>query len=130
MVRRRTSAFRQRHAGLRGEPLGANPPGFTLIELLVVIAIIALLMAILFPVLSRVRKQVRAMVCQAKLRQWGTVLPLYAQDNEGRFPCNVDGSAGAWLLRAAQRQQQGPELAPGLILPFSHEGYRLLPHGP
>jgi len=72
---------------------------FTLIELLVVIAIITLLMAILVPALSRARKQARATVCQARLRQWGTVLALYAQDNEGRFPCNVSGTAGAWLLR-------------------------------
>jgi hypothetical protein len=26
-------------------------------------------------------------------------LALYAQDNDGHFPCNVDGSAGTWLLR-------------------------------
>ncbi len=78
-----------------------RPAGFTLIELLVVIAIIALLMAILMPTLSRVRKQAKAMVCQTKLRQWGMVLAMYAQDNDGRFPCNVVGSAGAWLLRGA-----------------------------
>jgi hypothetical protein len=35
------------------------------------------------------------------LRQWGTVLALYAQDHEGHLPCNSDGSAGAWLLRGA-----------------------------
>jgi prepilin-type N-terminal cleavage/methylation domain-containing protein len=76
-----------------------HPNGFTLIELLVVVAAIALLMAILVPALSRARKQAKAMVCQARLRQWGTVLALYAQDHEGRFPCNASGTAGAWLLR-------------------------------
>src|SRR5512136_2226197 len=45
--------------------------GFTLIELLVVISVIVLLMAILLPTLSRVRKQARAVGCQANLRQWG-----------------------------------------------------------
>ena len=45
--------------------------GFTLIELLVVIAIIAVLMAVLMPSLTRVRKQARAVACQARLKSWG-----------------------------------------------------------
>jgi len=69
-----------------------NPKAFTLIELLVVIAIIALLMAILLPALQRVRKQSRAVACQANLRQWATTLGLYLEDNEGRFP-RARGSA-------------------------------------
>jgi prepilin-type N-terminal cleavage/methylation domain-containing protein/prepilin-type processing-associated H-X9-DG protein len=86
-----------------GLPRRANARrrGFTLIELLVVIAIVALLMALLVPALSSARKQAKAMVCQARLRQWGTILALYAQDNEGHFPCNLSGDAGAWLLRGA-----------------------------
>ncbi len=39
------------------------------------------------------------MVCQARLKQWGTILALYAQDNEGRFPCDYNGASGLWLLR-------------------------------
>ena len=57
--------------------------GFTLIELLVVIAIIALLMSILMPTLHRVRKQARAVVCQANLRQWGTLYAAYTAENDG-----------------------------------------------
>jgi prepilin-type N-terminal cleavage/methylation domain-containing protein/prepilin-type processing-associated H-X9-DG protein len=67
---------------------------FTLIELLVVIAIIALLMALLMPALSRARQQARAMVCQSRLRQWGTILALYAQENEGR----LNAKAGTWAV--------------------------------
>jgi prepilin-type N-terminal cleavage/methylation domain-containing protein len=63
-----------------------NSLGFTLIELLMVIAIIALLMAILFPVLRSARNQARTIVCQANLKQWGQILNLYTQDNEGFLP--------------------------------------------
>jgi len=60
--------------------------GFTLIELLVVIAIIALLMSILVPTLQRVRKQARAVACQANLRQWGILWATYAAEHDGRLP--------------------------------------------
>ena len=60
--------------------------GFTLIELLVVIAIIALLMAILLPSLQRVKKQARAVKCQANLRQWGTHWAMRTGENDGYFP--------------------------------------------
>ena len=69
-----------------------NPKAFTLIELLVVIAIISLLIAILLPALQRVRKQARAVFCQTNLRQWGTTIALYTEENEGRLP--RDGTIG------------------------------------
>jgi len=73
--------------------------GFTLIELLVVVAIIALLLAILMPALQRVRKQARGVICQANLRQWGTICKLYTDDNDGRFPERKSGSNayGRWM---------------------------------
>jgi prepilin-type N-terminal cleavage/methylation domain-containing protein len=58
--------------------------GFTLIELLVVISIVALLMAILLPALGRVRKQGKAVACQAKLRQWGVVFSMYMDEHDGK----------------------------------------------
>ncbi len=58
---------------------------FTLIELLVVISILVFLIALLLPALGRARKQARAIVCQAKLRQWGLAFAGYTNDNEGRF---------------------------------------------
>jgi prepilin-type N-terminal cleavage/methylation domain-containing protein len=62
-----------------------RPEAFTLIELLVVISVIAVRMAILTPALSRARKLGQSAVCQAHLRQWGTVFFLYTVDNSGRF---------------------------------------------
>lgn len=59
---------------------------FTLIELLVVIAIIALLMGILMPALHRVREQARESACRGNVRSIGTVLIMYLQENEYRFP--------------------------------------------
>ena len=77
---------------------------FTLIELLVVISVIVLLMAILLPALQRVKKQARAVACQANLRQWGTILALYVEDNQGRFPHTL----GRWLLGRSLLGEDSP----------------------
>jgi prepilin-type N-terminal cleavage/methylation domain-containing protein/prepilin-type processing-associated H-X9-DG protein len=70
---------------------------FTLIELLVVIAIIALLMAILMPALAAVRKQARAVVCQANLRQWGLCINTYGQSYDGALFVYQQGGRGMWF---------------------------------
>jgi prepilin-type N-terminal cleavage/methylation domain-containing protein len=58
--------------------------GFTLIELLVVISIIALLLSILMPSLQKAKESAKRLVCQAQLKQWGTIFHVYAFDNKGR----------------------------------------------
>jgi len=59
---------------------------FTLVELLVVIGIIALLISILMPALSRARGQANLIDCQARMRQIGQGLQLYATEAKGLLP--------------------------------------------
>jgi len=66
--------------------------GFTLIELLVVIAIIGLLMSILIPALAVARRYSKKVVCQSNLRQWGLILEMYTDENNGFFFEGVYGS--------------------------------------
>jgi len=84
--------------------------GFTLIELLVVISILVLLISLLLPALQRARKQARAVVCQANLNRWGTILALYAEDNEGRIP-RVSMNPW-WLFRSSWLPDGDPNKPP------------------
>ena len=100
---------------------------FTLIELLVVIAVIAVLMAVLLPVLGRVRKQAKAVVCQANLRQWGMALRVYAQDNEGQLPTSGGGTSGVWLLRGSFTGRDDPNSSGHALHHFSTRKLVLCP---
>jgi prepilin-type N-terminal cleavage/methylation domain-containing protein/prepilin-type processing-associated H-X9-DG protein len=80
---------------------------FTLIELLVVIAIVALLMAILLPALQKVKRQGRAVICRSNLKQWGTVLALYVDENDGKLPI-LSSSTVLWFFRGAWLPEGDP----------------------
>lgn len=77
--------MRTRQHEQRDQP-GGGWRGFTLIELLVVVAIIALLMAILLPSLGSAREQAKAIKCLSNLKQIGTAMVRYFQDNGDWFP--------------------------------------------
>lgn len=62
------------------------PSAFTLIELLVVIAIIAILAAMLLPTLSAAKKHAAHAACLNNLKQLGTGMMTYIDENEDTFP--------------------------------------------
>jgi prepilin-type N-terminal cleavage/methylation domain-containing protein/prepilin-type processing-associated H-X9-DG protein len=72
--------------------------GFTLIELLVVIAIIAVLIALLLPAVQAAREAARRAQCVNNLKQIGTAMHNY-HDQQGSLPYGVKGCCwGTWLV--------------------------------
>lgn len=84
----------------------SNGAGFSLIELLVVIFIIVLLIALLLPGLRLARNLARSAVCQANLKQWGSIFFLYTEDNQGRLP--EDLGDALWFVRSSSLPDGDP----------------------
>jgi prepilin-type N-terminal cleavage/methylation domain-containing protein/prepilin-type processing-associated H-X9-DG protein len=96
-----TISGRSRHFGAK--------KGFTLIELLVVIAIIAMLLAILVPSLKRAKQQALAVIDLSRLKQWGTLYKLYADDYKDHLPSGWN-SKKMWMTNLMSYYQNTDEL--------------------
>jgi prepilin-type N-terminal cleavage/methylation domain-containing protein len=88
--------------------MGQKHRGFTLIELLVVVAIIGLLIAILLPSLANARELAKTAACASNLRQVGSIIHLFAAENDGRAPGSASTTSSvAWqqILNAETMQR-------------------------
>lgn len=89
--------FTRRPAAVR-RPLRSRT-GLTLIELLTVVAIIIILASMLIPAARNTIESGRSTRCKNNLKQWGTAVMLYVQENDGRLP-SAQTTSGAHTPRS------------------------------
>jgi prepilin-type N-terminal cleavage/methylation domain-containing protein/prepilin-type processing-associated H-X9-DG protein len=126
----KTSFALQHNVSQSGLPSGCSKlhprrGGFTLIELLAVIAIFAVLAALILPVLSKMRLQAEVSESMARMRQIGTGMQLFANDNNMRLP---GGGFSSPLIRwmhmvAPYMGIEADQVKDGV--PYSSKGYHV-----
>jgi prepilin-type N-terminal cleavage/methylation domain-containing protein len=74
-----------------------RPRGFTYTELLCVLAIIAVGWMLILPAVTRAREAADAADCALRLRHIGFALRMYADDNYGHLPPNLEAAVSRYL---------------------------------
>lgn len=70
--------------------IGRGVAAFTLLETLVSVTLLAVLMGMLLPGLGRARDQAKLTSCSTSMASIGKAMFIFAGDNKGRFPINVE----------------------------------------
>jgi prepilin-type N-terminal cleavage/methylation domain-containing protein/prepilin-type processing-associated H-X9-DG protein len=96
--------------------------GFTMIELLVVVGIIGVLAAILFPVIVKAKESAKIAKCISNMRQLGSCLTFYLDDNSSRFPAAAAWGAPSYWAEAKHGSQKTIQ---ELLSPYVHSGMRV-----
>jgi prepilin-type N-terminal cleavage/methylation domain-containing protein/prepilin-type processing-associated H-X9-DG protein len=103
------AALRSLQLSQRG--LEMSRRGFTLIELLVAISLIAILAALLFPVFAQAREAARLTSCAANLKNLGSAMLMYTQDNDEAMPPAATATPrSTWVDRIQPYMKHWPVL--------------------
>ncbi len=95
-----------------------NRKHFTLIELLVVIAIIAILAGMLLPALNQARGRARDIKCTGNLKQLGTYMIMYVDDNRNTLPSAYANAGVAGTVSAYWQDVLYTMNTPGTTTPL------------
>ena len=70
---------------------------FANIEFMIVIAIFAIVAALLVPNFVRARAEGQATACKNNVKNIGIAAEMYAEDNDGLYPPNLEKTVGPYL---------------------------------
>lgn len=102
---------------------------FTLLELLIIISLALILWAILVPNFMRARARGQLTACKSNLKNIATALEMYASDNQGAYPSQLQRLTGGNYLKviptcpAAGKVTYEASYHKGVVPPWQGEFY-------